>query len=151
MIFSAEPLVRVLKNAGIEYFPRFSRQMAGWLADIIVVIHFLFVIFVIFGSLLLLWSRKIVWFHLPAALWGALIEFTGWICPLTPLENRFRFQAGRDIYDKGFVENYILPVLYPQALTRNIQIVLGFLVIVINLTLYWFVFWKKGRLKQLRR
>jgi Protein of Unknown function (DUF2784) len=119
--------------------------MTGFLADIIVILHFLFVLFVIFGALFLLLSKKFIWLHLPAAIWGAFIEYTGWICPLTPLENRLRFEAGEGVYEGGFVENYIIPVLYPEALTRNLQILLGTLVIVINLTLYWIAFRIRAR------
>lgn len=116
-----------------------------WLADLVILVHFLFVVFVIFGSVLLLWSKKIIWFHIPAVFWGALIEFTGWICPLTPLENSLRLKAGRFTYEGGFIENYIVPVLYPSGLTRNIQLVLGVAVIVINLFFYWLVFKKRNR------
>ena len=120
-----------------------------WLADFIVVIHFLFVVFVVSGGLLLLWSKKIAFVHIPAACWGAFIEFSGWICPLTPLENYFRYSAGRAVYEGGFIENYILPILYPSGLTREIQIILGTAVIVINLFLYLFVFRRKLRLLSL--
>ncbi len=106
------------------------------LADLAVLLHFGFVLFVVFGGLLLLRWRWIVWLHLPAALWGALIEFGGWICPLTHLENRWRRAAGEQGYDAGFVEHYVLPVLYPEGLTRNVQIVLGLLVIAINVAVY---------------
>jgi hypothetical protein len=114
--------------------------LANRLAELVVVIHFLFVLFVVFGALLLFWSKKFVLLHPPAVIWGALIEFTGWICPLTPLENKLRYHAGRAIYEGGFVENYVIPVLYPDGLTRQIQIALGILVVVFNLFLYWVVF-----------
>ena len=117
--------------------------MEIWLANLVILIHFLFVIFVIGGALLLLWSKKIVLLHLPAVIWGALIEFTGWICPLTPLENELRYQAGREIYEGGFIENYIIPILYPSGLTREIQIGFGSFVIIVNLCLYWYVFIRK--------
>lgn len=78
--------------------------------------------------------------HIPAALWGAAIELAGGICPLTPLEHWLRRQAGSTSYSGGFVEHYILPLLYPSALTRNIQLLLGLLVIVLNLTIYAYVF-----------
>ncbi len=119
--------------------------MAGILADVVVIVHFLFVLFVIFGALLLLKSWKFIWLHLPAAVWGALVEFTGWICPLTPLENRLRFRAGQDTYQGDFVENYIMPILYPEALTRNTQMILGSLVIVINIILYGLAFYRQRR------
>jgi hypothetical protein len=112
------------------------------LADLVVGLHFLFVLFVILGGLLALRWRWIPWLHLPAALWGALIEFGGWICPLTPLEKTLRARAGDAGYVGGFIDHYLIPVLYPGALTRNFQFVLGAAVIVINLLVYG---WLKRR------
>lgn len=111
-----------------------------WIADLVVLIHFSFVLFVVFGALLLFWSKKIIWLHLPAAIWGALIEFTGWICPLTPLENRLRLKAGKEVYEGNFIDYYIMPILYPDYLSRNLQFLLGTLVILVNALLYWFAF-----------
>lgn len=116
-----------------------------YLADIVVIIHLFFVLFVIFGAFLLIWSRKVIWLHLPAAAWGAAIEFGGWICPLTPLENELRSNVGRKTYEGGFVENYIIPVLYPSNLTREIQYILGSGVIVINVLFYWYIFVKRRK------
>jgi hypothetical protein len=109
----------------------------GLLADAVVVVHFGFVLFVLSGGLLVLGWRRVMWLHLPAAAWGALIEFAGWICPLTPLEKWLRRQGNLGGYEGGFVEHYILPVLYPQALTRSVQLVLGLLVVLLNLFIYW--------------
>jgi len=109
------------------------------LADVIVVLHLLFIIFVVAGGLLVLWRRWVVWLHIPAAVWGALIEFMGWICPLTPLENKFRHLAGQHGYAGSFIEHYLIPLIYPGALTREIQVVLGFAVIIINAAVYFFV------------
>jgi hypothetical protein len=106
------------------------------LADLIVLIHFSFVLFVIFGGLLALRWPKAAYVHLPIAVYGALIELVGWICPLTPLEKRLRESAGLEGYQGGFVEHYILPVLYPSGLTRNVQLVLGGVVVVLNLAVY---------------
>jgi hypothetical protein len=105
------------------------------LADLIVVIHFGFILFVIFGGFLVLKWRKLIWLHLPAAMWGILIEFFGWICPLTNLENRLR-SASDGVYISGFIEHYIIPMIYPSALTREIQIGLGFIVILLNFFVY---------------
>lgn len=80
-----------------------------------------------------------MWIHLPAVLWGALIEFAGWVCPLTPLENWFRENAGSTGYSSGFIEHYVMPVLYPSGLTREIQIALGVFVIVVNAGFYGWV------------
>jgi len=106
------------------------------LADLVVLIHSLFVLFVIFGGLLVLRWWKVIYLHLPAVAWGAFIEFAGGICPLTPLENALRRRAGLAGYQGGFVEHYILPVLYPTGLTHNVQLVLGALVVGINLIVY---------------
>lgn len=113
--------------------------MYGFLADLVVVVHFAFVLFVVLGGLLVLrWSR-VAYVHIPAAIWGAAIEFAGWVCPLTPLEQWLRRKAGDAAYAGGFIEHYILPLLYPSALTRTIQVSLGLLVLAINLLVYWYV------------
>jgi hypothetical protein len=109
------------------------------LADAVVIVHALFVVFVVAGGLLALRWPRVLWIHLPAAIWGALIEFAGWICPLTPLENALRRRGGEAGYAGGFVEHYVLPVLYPAALTRTTQLVLGALVIVVNVLVYGIV------------
>ena len=109
----------------------------SWLADLILCLHVGFVLFVIFGGLLLLKWRWIAWLHLPAALWGAVVEFTGWICPLTPLENWFRAQGGETAYRSDFIAQYLLPALYPEGLTRDIQLLLGTGVVILNAAIYW--------------
>ena len=106
-------------------------------ADAVLVLHFLFILFVILGGVAVLRWPRLAWLHVPAALWGVLIEFGGWICPLTPLEKWLRRQGNLGGYEGGFVEHYILPVLYPQALTRSVQLVLGLLVVLLNLFIYW--------------
>ena len=106
------------------------------LADIIVLIHFAFIILVAFGGLLVFRWRWIFWFHLPAVIWGMLIELAGWICPLTPLENLFRRKGGAAGYESSFVDHYILPLVYPDHLNRRMQIGLGLLVFIINLSIY---------------
>ena len=106
------------------------------LADGVVALHAAFVAFVVAGGLLGLRWPRVLWLHAPAAVWGALIEFAGWICPLTPLENELRRRGGEAGYSGGFIEYYLLPVLYPAELTRSTQLVLGALVIAINLGVY---------------
>lgn len=106
------------------------------LADIVVGVHALFVAFVVVGGLLTLRWPWLAAVHLPAAAWGALIEFQGWVCPLTPLEKSLRAAAGEAGYQGGFIEHYLLPVLYPAGLTRGVQLVLGTLVLVVNLVIY---------------
>ena len=117
------------------------------LADLVVGVHALFVVFVVFGGLLALrwpWAAAA---HLPAAVWGTLIEFRGWVCPLTPLENSLRASAGQAGYEGGFIEHYLLPVLYPMGLTRGVQLVFGFLVIAVNVVVYGLVLWRRIRSK----
>jgi Protein of Unknown function (DUF2784) len=109
------------------------------LADMVLALHLLFVLFVVLGGLLLMRWPSLAWVHLPAAVWGTLIELAGWICPLTPLEQMLRRRAGGAGYQGGFIEHYILPVLYPGNLTRNIQLVLAAVVVVVNLSIYGYV------------
>jgi hypothetical protein len=118
--------------------------MNRFLADMVVGVHFLFVLFVVLGGLLVLRWPRVAYLHLPAAIWGALIELAGWICPLTPLENWLRRQAGGAGYSGDFIDHYILPVLYPSSLTRSIQLMLGFLVLAVNLGIYAYVFHRGG-------
>jgi hypothetical protein len=109
------------------------------LADLVVVVHLLFVIYAIFGGLLVLKWKFTVFLHIPALLWGTVVEARGWICPLTPLENRFRMEAGQTGYSGGFVDNYVVPVLYPENLTRTDQLVLALFLVTINVVIYVFV------------
>lgn len=114
------------------------------LANAVLLLHLLFILFVVGGGLLALRWPKITWLHLPAALWGAAIEFAGWICPLTPLENHFRRMAGAAGYTDDFIEHYLLPALYPHELTREVQIAMGTAVLVLNLIVYAAV-WRQRR------
>ncbi len=109
------------------------------LADTVVVLHFVFILFAVLGGLLVLRWMGCAWIHLPVVLWSILIEFVGWECPLTPLENSLRAKGGAVGYETSFTEHYILPLVYPTALTRNVQIVLGFLVLAVNLAIYAWV------------
>jgi hypothetical protein len=106
------------------------------LADLLVVLHLLFVAFVGLGGLLVLRWPQVAWAHLPAAVWGAGIELTGGICPLTPLEQELRRRAGEVGWRGDFVSHYLLPVLYPTGLTRGAQLGLAMLVLGVNLTIY---------------
>ena len=110
-----------------------------FLAESILFIHFVFVLFAVFGGIAVLKWKKIAWLHVPAVIWATLIEFTGWICPLTPLENWLRFQGEELGYSTGFIEYYILPLLYPSMLTRNLQITLGASLLIFNLFIYLWV------------
>lgn len=113
-------------------------------ADLVVLLHAAFVVFVVAGGLLVLWRRGIAWLHLPAAAWGVFVELTGRICPLTPLENRLRAAAGLQGYEGDFVERYIIPVLYPDGLRRDVQVALGLAALAINVAIYWYV-WRRSR------
>ena len=106
------------------------------LADLVLIVHGLFVAFVVFGGLLALWKRWIAYLHLPALAWGALVISMGWICPLTPLEVSLRQQAGQQGYGGGFIEHYLVSLIYPAGLTRGAQIALAALLIVGNLIVY---------------
>ncbi len=104
--------------------------------DLVLVVHLAFIIFVVLGGWLVLRRPWVALLHLPAAVWGALIEFTGWVCPLTPLENRLRVASGSGGYDGSFVERHLMPVVYPAALSHTIQIILGLGVILVNAVFY---------------
>jgi hypothetical protein len=110
------------------------------LADLIVCIHLAFVVFVVLGGLLVMKWPGVIWIHLPAVFWGIAIELSGWICPLTPLENWLRNKGGEENYQLDFVARYLLPMLYPQGLTRRSQVFLGALVLLVNVAIYGWVF-----------
>jgi hypothetical protein len=118
--------------------------VSGFLANAVLVAHFIFVLFVVLGGLLVLRWPKAAFLHLPAAVWGVAIEYTGGICPLTPLENALRARAGERGYEGDFVARYLLPVLYPDGLTREAQIVLGSLALLFNVVVYS-IAWRRQR------
>jgi hypothetical protein len=115
------------------------------LADFVLLLHFAFIIFVIFGGLLALKDVKWAWLHIPAAVWGVLVEFAGWICPLTPLENWLCSRAGAGTYQESFIAHYLLPLIYPTEFSRNVQIILGAGVVLISLLIYSLVLYKRAR------
>ena len=117
-------------------------------ADLVLVLHLCFILFVAVGALLVLHWPRLAWAHLPAALWGALIELTGWICPLTPLENSLRRNAGEAGYAGGFIEHYVLPLIYPPGLTREIQLGLGIAVLGLNGLVYGALIIRRRRAKR---
>jgi hypothetical protein len=106
------------------------------LADFVLVAHAAFVGFVVLGGLAVLRWPRLAWVHLPVVLWGAGIEFTGGICPLTPFENHWRRLAGEQGYEGGFIDHYLVAALYPEGLTRGVQLALGVLVIAVNVAIY---------------
>ena len=109
-------------------------------AEAVLLLHLLFIAFVVLGSLLTVWRRRVLFIHLPAAAWGAFVELTGRVCPLTSLENTLLIKAGTAGYSESFVEHYLLRIIYPEGLTREIQFILGGLVIVVNVSLYLWLF-----------
>lgn len=123
-------------------------MLARFLADLVVLLHAAFVVFVVLGGLLVLYRRYFVWLHPPAAVWGFLIEVAGCRCPLTYLENALRRRAGEAGYPGGFVEHYLIPVLYPIGLTRVHQAVLATLVVIVNLVVYGVVLWRLRRRRE---
>lgn len=110
------------------------------LADAVLVAHFAFIVFVLAGGLLLLRWRRLLWLHLPAVIWAVVAEAAGWICPLTPLENYLRARGGGNIYQGDFVAQYLIPLIYPAALTPAIQMVLAAVVLVANAIIYALIF-----------
>ncbi len=111
--------------------------MYSLLADLVLIVHLAFVVFVLWGGLLVLRWWWVAWLHVPAAIWGAVVEFTGWICPLTPLENWLHEQGGEASYRSDFIAEHLLPLLYPEGLTHNVQLLLGTGVVVLNAAVYW--------------
>jgi len=119
------------------------------LVDLMLLLHAIFILFVVFGGVLVFWRRGLAWFHIPAALWGTLIEFKGWVCPLTYLENDLRAAAGTDGYTGGYIDHYLMPLVYPSGLTPDTQIMLGLAVLFINTIIYALV-WYDVRAKSNR-
>jgi hypothetical protein len=114
-------------------------------ADLLVLVHLAFIVFVLAGGFSVFKWPWMAMLHLPAAAWGALIEYQGWICPLTPWENKLRQLAGQEGYTESFVEHYLLQIIYPADLTRDTQTVLGTIVIVINLLIYGLLIYRLVR------
>lgn len=114
------------------------------LADAVLLVHGAFVLFVVLGGFLVLRWRRLAWLHLPAVLWGAAIEFGGWVCPLTPLEVALRQRGGGPGFGGGFIEHYVTAALYPDGLTRPVQVALGCAVLLLNGWIYWRVTRRTG-------
>ncbi|HSK71897.1 MAG TPA: DUF2784 domain-containing protein [Pyrinomonadaceae bacterium] len=116
-----------------------------FLADLVLSAHFLFALFTVLGGLLVLRWRKLMWLHLACVFWGVLIQWANWTCPLTPLENYLREMGGESGYDGGFIEYYVSLILYPEYLTIELRYLLGILLIIVNLFIYFYVFKSKLR------
>jgi Protein of Unknown function (DUF2784) len=115
------------------------------LADVVVLLHLMFVLFVLMGGLLVLKWPWVVWLHVPAAIWGAVVEFSDWVCPLTPLENWLRALGGNVSYNSDFISQYLLPILYPRLMTRDLQLLLGTVVVLLNAAVYWWLWHRRVR------
>ena len=111
-------------------------------ANFILIVHLIFILFTVLGGLLFFVSTKFVFIHIPAFIWGSYIELTHSTCPLTYLENWFLQKANLTTYSEGFIQNYLLPIVYPANLTKNIQIYLGITLILVNVFIYTFVYIK---------
>ncbi|MCR9092945.1 MAG: DUF2784 domain-containing protein [bacterium] len=111
-------------------------MLTRFFADVVLLIHAAFIAFAVVGGLLTLRWPRVAWIHLPAAAWAATVVTMGWICPLTPLENVLRRAAGEAGYSGGFIEHYVVPLVYPAGLTREVQVLLGAMVVAVNLAIY---------------
>lgn len=125
-------------------------MLAGVLADAVLLAHLTFVLFAVFGALAVLWRRWVAWLHLPWLVWAALVNLVPFTCPLTPLENALRVAAGERGYTGGFIEHYVAAIVYPEGLTRPIQLVLGVGVLLWNALVYAVVLRAHGRINQSR-
>jgi hypothetical protein len=123
--------------------------MLNLLGDLVVVLHFAFIVFVVFGGLLVMRWPRIAWLHLPAVVWGGVVEGFGWICPLTYLENDLLAAAGRPGYEGDFIARHLLPLIYPAALTREIQVAIGVGVVLLNAIVYAIVLVRKRKKDEL--
>lgn len=110
---------------------------AAWLTF---ALHLAFILFVVFGALLVARFPRVVWLHGPSVVWSGVAAIRGWICPLTPLESRLREMAGAEGYDTGFIEHYLVPLIYPSGLTPGLQMAMGIGVLALNLVVYGFIF-----------
>jgi hypothetical protein len=109
---------------------------ARTLADLVLAFHFAFIVFAVLGGFLVLWKSRIAWLHVPAVLWSAFVNLFNQVCPLTLLENRFRYLAGQAGYEGGFIQHYLTPLVYPNVMPERWGLVAGYSVLVWNALLY---------------
>jgi hypothetical protein len=119
------------------------------LSNLVVIVHLLFIVLVCLGALLVLKWPKFVWIHIPFALWGVVVEYLNILCPLTPLENYLRNLGGTETYEADFIDQYIIPLIYPEVLTRNLQFILGSIVLVLNFGIYGYIIYRKLKQKSM--
>ena len=114
-----------------------------FIVNILILLHFGFILFVVFGGLLVLKWPRLAWGHIPAVIWGVIVEGGGLICPLTPMENHYLTQTGHGGYEGDFIVHHLLPVIYPEGLTQELQLVLAGIVVIINSVIYLYIFRKE--------
>jgi hypothetical protein len=115
-------------------------------ADVVLLAHFAFIVFALFGGAIVFFKRRAAWFHIPAVMWSAAVNFASWICPLTPLENSFRAKAGQAGFEGGFIQHYIEPLVYPGGMPRKMELIAGVSVLVWNVLMYLIVIhWGRRR------
>jgi hypothetical protein len=124
-------------------------MLHAWFADALLVVHGLFIVWVVLGGLVVWWRAVLAWVHLPAGAWGVWISWSGSVCPLTPLEQSMRRKAGQAGYEGGFIDHYLGAVIYPAGLTADRQLLFGLIVLVINLLIYGVVIWRAVRRRRL--
>lgn len=115
------------------------------LGNLVLVSHFVFVLFSVLGGFLVLWRRWIAWLHVPSVLWSSFVNLFGRVCPLTPLENRFRRLAGRDGYEGGFIEHYVASLVYPGGMPRRMELIAGLSILIWNAFVYALLGWRARR------
>ena len=123
-------------------------MLSSRLADLTVLLHALFILFVVGGGFLVLRWPRLAWLHLPAALWGGVVELGGWLCPLTDLELYWRRLGGEAGYSSSFIEHYLEPLIYPPGLTAQLQIFMGLGVLLLNGALYLTLWRRQSRIRQ---
>ena len=109
------------------------------LANLVLAFHFVFVLFSVLGGFLVLWKRWIAWLHVPSVLWSSFVNLFSHVCPLTPIENRFRHLAGEAGYEEGFIQHYVAPLVYPGGMPRRMELIAGYSVLIWNAFVYAFV------------
>ena len=120
-------------------------MLARLAADLVVLLHLGFILFVVFGGLGVRYAPRLAWLHLPAAAWGALVELRGLYCPLTDWENALRRKGAEQGYANSFIEHYLIPLIYPAALTEQLQLLLGLAVLLVNGGIYGWLLWRRFR------
>ena len=117
------------------------------LSNLVILVHLLFILFVCLGALLALRWPKVIWIHIPCAIWGMVVEYLNIVCPLTPLENQFRKLGDTATYNSDFITRYVTSLIYPEALSRNLQYALGTIVLTLNIIFYSIILYKRYKMR----